>query len=103
MTESKISKELFQPAHIQESEHEKILRPSLTFMQDSWIRIRKNKAALVSIIVLSLVIIMLLLAHLFLGTHTQNKQRLMPHYHLKSKVLIICHFGMVSKTSVGKK
>ncbi|MBC6308968.1 ABC transporter permease [Listeria sp. FSL L7-1582] len=73
MTEPKISKELFQPAHIQEAEHEKILRPSLTFMQDSWIRIRKNKAALVSIIVLALVIIMAFVGPLISG-YTYSEQ-----------------------------
>lgn len=73
MTEPKISKELFQPAHIQEAEHEKILRPSLTFMQDSWIRIRKNKAALVSIIVLVLVIIMAFVGPLISG-YTYSEQ-----------------------------
>ncbi|EJB2320906.1 ABC transporter permease [Listeria monocytogenes] len=58
MAEHKIAKERFQPAHILDAEAEKINRPSLTFMQDSWLRIRKNKAALVSLIVLALVIIM---------------------------------------------
>ncbi|EMV4674640.1 ABC transporter permease, partial [Listeria monocytogenes] len=52
MAEHKIAKERFQPAHILDAEAEKINRPSLTFMQDSWLRIRKNKAALVSLIVL---------------------------------------------------
>lgn len=58
MAEHKIAKERFQPAHILDAEAEKINRPSLTFLQDSWLRIRKNKAALVSLIVLALVIIM---------------------------------------------
>ncbi|WP_430536534.1 oligopeptide ABC transporter permease [Listeria rocourtiae] len=73
MTEPKISKELFQPAHMQESEHEKILRPSLTFMQDSWIRIRKNRAALVSIIVLALIVIMAFVGPLISG-YTYSEQ-----------------------------
>ncbi|WP_163652009.1 oligopeptide ABC transporter permease [Listeria sp. PSOL-1] len=58
MTEHKIAKELFQPAHLKEAEAEKISRPSLTFLQDSWLRIRKNKAALVSLIVLGVIVIM---------------------------------------------
>ncbi|MBA3925850.1 oligopeptide ABC transporter permease [Listeria rustica] len=84
MTEPKISKELFQPAHIQEAEHEKILRPSLTFMQDSWIRIRKNKAALVSIIVLALVIIMAFVGPLISG-YTYSEQTT-PNASLPPKV-----------------
>ncbi|CAM4096663.1 oligopeptide ABC transporter permease [Listeria booriae] len=67
MSEQKISKELFQPAQMKASEHEKITRPSLTFMQDSWIRIRKNKAALVSIIVLGLIVIMAFIGPLISG------------------------------------
>ncbi|MBC1491905.1 ABC transporter permease [Listeria booriae] len=67
MSEQKISKELFQPAQMKASEHEKISRPSLTFMQDSWIRIRKNKAALVSMIVLALIIIMSFVGPLISG------------------------------------
>ncbi|MBC1406018.1 ABC transporter permease, partial [Listeria welshimeri] len=54
----KIAKEMFQPAQVQEAEAEKISRPSLTFLQDSWIRVRKNKAALVSIIVLGIIVLM---------------------------------------------
>ncbi|MBC2245178.1 ABC transporter permease [Listeria booriae] len=67
MSEQKISKELFQPAQMKASEHEKITRPSLTFMQDSWIRIRKNKAALVSMIVLALIVIMSFVGPLISG------------------------------------
>ncbi|EUJ30255.1 oligopeptide ABC transporter permease [Listeria floridensis FSL S10-1187] len=54
----KIAKEMFQPAHIKDAEAEKISRPSLTFLQDSWLRVRKNKAALVSIIVLGVIVLM---------------------------------------------
>ncbi|WP_239256014.1 oligopeptide ABC transporter permease [Listeria ilorinensis] len=67
MAEHKIAKELFQPAHLQDSEAEKIQRPSLTFLQDSWLRIRKNKAALVSIIVLAIIILMAIFAPIFRG------------------------------------
>lgn len=44
MAEHKIAKERFQPAHILDAEAEKINRPSLTFLQDSWLCIRKNKS-----------------------------------------------------------
>ncbi|WP_099222055.1 oligopeptide ABC transporter permease [Listeria costaricensis] len=67
MAEHKIAKELFQPAHLQDSEAEKIQRPSLTFLQDSWLRIRKNKAALISIIVLAIIILMAIFAPIFRG------------------------------------
>lgn len=58
MVEHNIPKEKFQPAHIDHAVAEKIERPSLNFLQDSWIRIRKNKAAIISLVVLLIVIIM---------------------------------------------
>jgi oligopeptide transport system permease protein len=51
-----IPKELFQPANIDLNKSEKIAKPSLTYWQDAWIRLRKNKAAIVGIIMLFLVV-----------------------------------------------
>ncbi len=51
-----ISKELFKPAPIDLEKTEKIEKPSLTYWQDAWRRLRKNKAAIVGIILLALVI-----------------------------------------------
>jgi oligopeptide transport system permease protein len=57
-----ISKDLFTPAHVDPSKSEKIAKPSLNFWQDSWMRVRKNKGAVVSLVIL---VILLLLA--FIG------------------------------------
>ena len=46
--ELKISKDKFVPAIIDANISEAINKPSLNFWQDAWLRIRKNKAALVS-------------------------------------------------------
>ncbi|MDQ1147085.1 oligopeptide transport system permease protein [Bacillus sp. SORGH_AS 510] len=54
-----ISKDLFTPAHVDPSKSEKIAKPSLSFWQDAWLRVRKNKGAVVSLVVL---VILLLLA-----------------------------------------
>lgn len=57
-----ISKDMFTPAHVDPSKSEKIAKPSLSFWQDAWLRVRKNKGAVVSLVVL---VILLLMA--FLG------------------------------------
>jgi oligopeptide transport system permease protein len=56
--EINISKDMFEPAHVDASKSEKIAKPSLNFWQDSWLRVRKNKGAVVSLVVLVLIVIM---------------------------------------------
>lgn len=53
-----ISKDMFAPIHIDPSKSEKISKPSLNFWQDSWLRVRKNKGAVVSLVILAIVILM---------------------------------------------
>jgi oligopeptide transport system permease protein len=53
-----ISKDMFAPTHIDPSKSEKISKPSLSFWQDSWLRVRKNKGAVVSLVILAIVILM---------------------------------------------
>jgi oligopeptide transport system permease protein len=53
-----ISKDMFVPAHIDPSKSEKISKKSLNFWQDSWLRVRKNKGAVVSLVVLAIMLIM---------------------------------------------
>lgn len=53
-----ISKELFAPAHVDTTTSEKIAKPSLNFWQDSWLRVRKNKGAVISLVIVVLLIIM---------------------------------------------
>ncbi|MCA1059491.1 ABC transporter permease [Rossellomorea aquimaris] len=52
-----LSPELFQPQKADEGQAEKISRKSLNFWQDSWIRLRKNKGAVLGMII-TLVIIL---------------------------------------------
>ncbi|WP_226530468.1 oligopeptide ABC transporter permease [Metabacillus niabensis] len=58
MAHEKISKELFKPAHIDSAKSEEISKPSLNYWQDAWLRVRKNKGAIISLIVLALLTIM---------------------------------------------
>ncbi|WP_191562317.1 oligopeptide ABC transporter permease [Metabacillus idriensis] len=62
MAQKEISKELFQPAKIDSSKSEEINKPSLNYWQDAWLRVRKNKAA-----VFSLIVIVLLTLLAFIG------------------------------------
>jgi oligopeptide transport system permease protein len=58
--DTSISKEMFAPAHIDPTKSEKIAKPSLNFWQDSWMRLRKNKGAVVSLVVIVILIILAL-------------------------------------------
>ena len=53
-----ISKDLFAPAHVDPSKSEKISKPSLSFWQDAWMRVRKNRGAVISLVVLVILILM---------------------------------------------
>lgn len=53
--------ELFKVVGRKDDEIDKIARPSLTFLKDSWIRLKKNKAAIFSLIVLALIILFALI------------------------------------------
>ncbi|MGD6817637.1 oligopeptide ABC transporter permease [Metabacillus sp. 84] len=58
----------FQPVQVDSREAEVINKPSLSFWQDSWLRVRKNKAAILSLIALALLIMMA-----FLGPFVSGK------------------------------
>lgn len=57
-TEKNYPNGMFEPAHVDASRSEKIEKPSLNYWQDSWLRIKKNKAAIVSLVILALIVIM---------------------------------------------
>jgi oligopeptide transport system permease protein len=57
-----LSPELFQPAPVNTSDQEKINRPSLTFWQDAWIRLRKNKGAITGLIMIIILSLMAIIA-----------------------------------------
>jgi len=54
----KLPKDSFERITIDSSHAEKISKPSLSFWQDAWLRIRKNKAAIVSMFVLIFIVFM---------------------------------------------
>jgi oligopeptide transport system permease protein len=55
---AEISKEKFQIIGCNNLDAEGILRPSMTYWQDAWRRLKKNKVAMVSLVLLGLIILM---------------------------------------------
>jgi oligopeptide transport system permease protein len=82
--EDKISKELFKPANIDVSKSEEISKPSLNYWQDAWLRVKKNKAAIVSMVVLVLLTIIALVGP-FLNEYDYKEQNA-KHSNLPPKV-----------------
>lgn len=60
-----IPQELFVPAQVDQSERERISRPSLTAWQDGWLRLKQNKAAVVSLFIIIVIVALALLAPIF--------------------------------------
>ncbi len=54
----KLPKGSFDRVTIDKSQAERISKPSLSFWQDAWLRIRKNKAAIISMVLLVFIILM---------------------------------------------
>lgn len=71
----KYSKDMFEPAEIDLTKSEEISQPSLNFWQDAWLRIRKNKGAIVSLVILIILTIMALIGP-HLNGHGYDQQNL---------------------------
>lgn len=57
-----LSPDLFEPAIVQEDEKERIAAPHLNAFQDAWIRLRKNKAAVISMVVIVIILLFAIFA-----------------------------------------
>ncbi|PPA72333.1 oligopeptide ABC transporter permease [Jeotgalibacillus proteolyticus] len=82
----RIPKEMFEPKRVDESLAEKIEKPSLSFWQDAWLRVKKNKAAIVSVVVLTLLIIMALIGP-YLSGHTVQQN--VEHANLPPRIAAV--------------
>ncbi len=65
MKKDNISKDLFIKAKVKEDEKDKIVRPKLTALQDGWIRLKKNKAAICCLFILIIIILLSCFAPVF--------------------------------------
>lgn len=80
----KYPKDSFERVTIDSTQAEKISKPSLSFWQDAWLRIRKNKAAIVSMFILIFIIFMAF-AGPFMVKHDPENVRV-AHANLPPKV-----------------
>ncbi len=95
----KLPKELFQPAVQDPNKSEKIAKPSLTYWQTAWLRIKKNKAAIAGSIVL-IVIAFLAIFGPFMNDHGFNSQNV-AQGNLPPKVPGIEKLGFMDGTRNG--
>lgn len=61
MSQTKMSKNMFELIELNLAKSEEIAKPSLTFWQDAWRRFKKNKAAVVSLVIIGLLTMMSLI------------------------------------------
>ncbi|MFC0271982.1 oligopeptide ABC transporter permease [Metabacillus herbersteinensis] len=66
-----VNKDMFVPAKIDSDKSEEISKPSLSYWQDAWLRVRKNKAAVVSLYLLVFLTIMALVGP-YMSGHDPN-------------------------------
>ena len=95
----KLPKELFKPAVQDPSKSEKIAKPSLTYWQTAWLRIKKNKAAIAGSIVL-IVLAFLAIFGPFMNDHGFNSQNV-AQGNLPPKVPGIENLGIMDGTRNG--
>ncbi|MBM6618280.1 oligopeptide ABC transporter permease [Bacillus suaedaesalsae] len=93
-TEQNISKELFQPAQIDLNKSERIEKPSLTYWQDAWLRLRKNKAALFGLVMVIIVIAMAFIGPLMTGYGIDDQD--LSRAKMPPKVPVLENIGWLS-------
>lgn len=95
----KLPKELFEPAKHDPNKGEKISKPSLTYWQTGWLRLKKNKAAIVGIFILFIITFLALFGP-FMNSHGFNDQSLV-RANLPAKVPGIENLGIMDGTRNG--
>ena len=65
MDKSKIDRSMYQKAKVEASEKEHIAAPASTMLADAWIRLKKNKAAVVALFILIGIILLAIFAPIF--------------------------------------
>ncbi|MCT4606050.1 MAG: ABC transporter permease [Marinisporobacter sp.] len=73
---NKISQELWQPIGANDRQKEKIARPSMTYWQDAWRRLRKNKLAMLGLFMI-VIIFALAIAGPWFSSYTYSEQNLL--------------------------
>lgn len=87
MNPEKIKPEMFEKAEVENRDFEKIAGPSLTYWKDAWVRFKKNKAALMGLLLI-VVIILLAVFGPYLNKHGYDDQN-MSHANLPPRVPVL--------------
>ncbi|WP_424253811.1 oligopeptide ABC transporter permease [Carnobacterium sp.] len=97
---TKLSPEMFNPAGASDKvDNEKITAPSLSFLEDSWRRLKKNKAAVISLFILIIFILLSLFAPI-VSPHDPDFQTV-SHANLPPKIPGININGLNGTQTVG--
>lgn len=83
---------------LKEDEKEKISRPSLTFWQDAWLRLKKNKGAIVGLFVILMIILLAIFGPFFNEYGFDDQQVL--RANLPPKVPILNNIGFLGLDGV---
>lgn len=97
MTED-IPKSQFEPAPRDNENHEKIEKPQLSFMKDAWLRVRKNKGAVISAFLLGFIILMAIIGP-YLSSHDGTTQDVSKS-NLPPRVPVLEDFGIFDGSQV---
>ena len=70
---AELSKDKFKIVGINKDEMDLIVRPNLTYWQDAWRRLKKNKVAMISLVALILLVILVLFGPAISGKNYQTQ------------------------------
>lgn len=95
---TKISTDMFQPAKIDDDKSEQISRKSLSFWQDAWMRLKKNRGAFAGLIIIIAVIFMAIVGP-YMNEHTYKEQDL-GRTNLPPKIPVLENIGFLGLDGV---
>lgn len=88
----KLPKGSFERITVSAEQAERISKPSVSFWQDAWYRLRKNKGAIVSLVLFALIVIMSFLGPV-ISPYEPNAQTI-THANLPPKIPVIENLGI---------
>lgn len=83
-----IDRDEFEIVGIQEDDTEKILRPSMTYWQDAWMRLKKNKSAIFGLIFIVIIVFLSIFAPM-VSPYEYDEQQDLEYANLPPKVPIL--------------
>ncbi|WP_038112185.1 oligopeptide ABC transporter permease [Tuberibacillus calidus] len=95
-----ITLDMFQPAQISADESDRISAPSIGFWKDAWLRLRKNKAAVVGLFFIVLIVIMAIVAPM-LSKYGIDDQDVVNRQNLYPRIPGLEWLGFDGKDSTG--